>query len=123
MKANTWNCFIALLTAATVIHTTRSTNRVLHEKRTATPREWRQGGRVSADAILPIRIGLVQSNLDDAYEHLMDVSHPQSPNYGRHWKAEDVHEMYAPSSDAVDAVRAWLQDSGVPDVVHSENKV
>ena len=65
----------------------------------------------------------MQSNLDDAYEHLMDVSHPHSPNYGKHWKAEDVHAMYAPSAEAVQAVRGWLQDSGIEAVVHSENKV
>lgn len=65
----------------------------------------------------------MQSNLDDAYEHLMDVSHPQSPNYGKHWTAENVHTMYAPSSDAVEAVRDWLQGAGVDDVVHSDNKV
>lgn len=65
----------------------------------------------------------MQSNLDNAYEHLMDVSHPSSLNYGRHWSSEDVHAMYAPSSEAVDAVRGWLQDAGIEDVVHSENKV
>jgi tripeptidyl-peptidase-1 len=45
----------------------------LHEKRTAIPRLWSRGDRVERDAILPIRVGLTQSNLENAEEHLMDV--------------------------------------------------
>jgi tripeptidyl-peptidase-1 len=45
----------------------------LHEKRSSLPRFWERGSRVESDAILPVRIGLAQSNLDKAYEYLMDV--------------------------------------------------
>jgi tripeptidyl-peptidase-1 len=45
----------------------------LHEKRTSIPRLWARGNRVESDAILPIRIGLTQSNLENAEDHLMDV--------------------------------------------------
>lgn len=46
---------------------------VLHEKRVSIPRMWTRGEKVARDAILPVRIGLVQRNLEDGYEHLMDV--------------------------------------------------
>lgn len=51
-------------------------------------------------------------------------SHPDSANYGRHWTAEQVHEMYAPSEDSVQTVRNWLVESGVDDgaIIHSDNK-
>jgi tripeptidyl-peptidase I len=51
-------------------------------------------------------------------------SHPSSPNFGKHWTPEQVHSKFAPSEDAVEAVRAWLIDSGIDDdqVVHSDNK-
>ena len=45
----------------------------VHEKRTSVPRLWARGNRVENDAILPIRIGMTQSNLENAEDHLMDV--------------------------------------------------
>lgn len=45
----------------------------LHEKRSSSPRLWVRGERVDGDAILPIRIGLTQNNLEDGHIHLMDV--------------------------------------------------
>lgn len=46
---------------------------VLHEKREYTPRQWTKGDRLSSDAILPMRIGLKQSNLEHGHGMLMDV--------------------------------------------------
>jgi tripeptidyl-peptidase-1 len=45
----------------------------VHEKRSSIPRLWSRGNRVESDAILPIRIGLTQSNLENGEAHLMDV--------------------------------------------------
>jgi tripeptidyl-peptidase-1 len=45
----------------------------VHEKRSSIPRLWNRGSRVERDAILPIRIGLTQSNLESGEVHLMDV--------------------------------------------------
>ncbi|KAH7336258.1 putative Tripeptidyl-peptidase sed1 [Rhexocercosporidium sp. MPI-PUGE-AT-0058] len=68
----------------------------LHEKRSSLPRLWARGDRVDKNAILPVRIGLSQQNLEDSYAHLMEVSHPDSPNFGKHWTAEQVHDMRTP---------------------------
>lgn len=46
---------------------------VLHEKRSSLPRLWERGSRVESDAILPVRIGLTQNNLENGYQYLMDV--------------------------------------------------
>lgn len=46
--------------------------------------------------MLPMRIALAQSNLDKGEEWLMDVSHPTSEKYGKHWTAEDVANAFAP---------------------------
>lgn len=114
---------IAALFAGACISSPVSIHTV-HEKRATTPRLWRRGDRVDQEAILPIRIGLTQSNLEDAYDHLMEVSHPSSPNFGKHWTAQEVHDMYAPSKEAVHDVRAWLVASGInpQTIVHSDNK-
>ena len=45
----------------------------VHEKRSSIPRLWSRGNPVDGDAILPIRIGLTQSNLENGEAHLMDV--------------------------------------------------
>ena len=45
---------------------------VLHEKRDGLLKT-RRGAKVQRDAIVPVRIGLRQSNLEHAYSYLMDV--------------------------------------------------
>lgn len=97
---------------------------VVHEKRTILHQRWTQGRRVNSGSILPMRIGLVQSNIDSAHEQLMDVAHPASPNYGKHWTAEQVVEHFQPSSETVSAVRDWLVKSGVSErrITVSDNK-
>lgn len=51
-------------------------------------------------------------------------SDPLSPNYGKHWTAGQVHDMFAPSEASVARVRTWLEESGIARhrVVHSDNK-
>ena len=43
----------------------------------------------------------------------MDVSHPESPNFGKHWSAKQVAETFAPSQEALASVLEWLADSGI----------
>jgi len=45
----------------------------LHEKRIVHSKIWARGSRINGDDIVPVRIGLTQTNLDDSYAHLMDV--------------------------------------------------
>ncbi|KKY28894.1 putative protease s8 tripeptidyl peptidase [Phaeomoniella chlamydospora] len=96
----------------------------LHEKRSHTPSKWQKRARVEREAILPVRIGLTQTNLEEGHEYLMDVSHPNSSNFGKHWTAEQVHDAFAPTEEAIQLVREWLISSGIEDrrIIHSENK-
>lgn len=98
---------------------------VLHEKRSGhVHSSWMRGERVETDAIVPVRIGLKQNNLEHGAERLLAVSHPHSPEFGKHLSAEEVHDLFAPSGDAVEAVREWLVSAGVDTerIVHSDNK-
>jgi tripeptidyl-peptidase I len=88
-----------------------SSNLVLHEKRHAPLLSRRN--RVASDAIIPIRIGLRQSNLESGYGRLMEVSHPSSAKYGQHLSANGVHELFAPDEDSVQTFRHWLLSSGI----------
>lgn len=85
---------------------------VLHEKRALEPVDWVQTRRLEPDRVLPLRIGLSQSNIDKLEDILMSMSHPKSPDYGKHWSAGDVVEYFAPSAATVEAVREWLTSFG-----------
>jgi tripeptidyl-peptidase I len=45
---------------------------VLHEER-QTPSDWVKVARIESTAILPMRIGLTQSNLEKGHDFLMEV--------------------------------------------------
>lgn len=72
---------------------------VVHEKRDTQATKWsRSTVKLPRDAIIPISIGLTQRNLKKGYEVLMDVSHPDSPNYGKHWSHQKVPIKLLPLS-------------------------
>lgn len=83
---------------------------VLHERRSDPNLNFRK--RVNGDAILPIHIALAQSNVDDGYGHLLDISDPRSEAYGRHWTTEEIHARFAPSDAAREGVLSWLHEQG-----------
>lgn len=100
-----------------------SLSHVLHEKRNVPLSGYKE--RIDGDAIIPVRVGLKQSNLHTGYERLMDVSHPSSANYGKHLTKEEVHSIFAPAEETVNAVKSWLLSSGVIDdssIIEYENK-
>lgn len=100
-----------------------SLSHVLHEKRDVPLPNIKQ--RIDGDSIIPVRIGLRQSNLHTGYERLMEVSHPSSENYGKHLTKEEVYAIFAPAEETVDAVKNWLFGSGLfsdSEILHYENK-
>jgi len=103
---------LGLLTLAIAAPTT-STRHVVHERRDKLPNNWKKSSPLQGDVVVPMRIALTQSNLDKAHEFLIDVSHPDSPNYGKHWNAKQVAETFAPSDDSVRSVLQWLAESGI----------
>lgn len=119
---------VALLVALDVVaaapNSKRFLNQAPHEQRARIPSGWTQHtgalARRSGDGPLldkksfsiPLRIHLAQRNMDRAEDMLMDVSHPESPNYGKHWTSAEVMDMFAPSTEAVRDVFEWLQDAG-----------
>jgi tripeptidyl-peptidase-1 len=46
---------------------------VVHEKRETVHPRWTKRDRVPRHKMLPMRIGLMQTNLEKAYDHLLDV--------------------------------------------------
>ncbi len=68
-----------------------STRYVVHEKR-GNEASWSEVSHTKPDKriTLPVRIGLKQTNLDQGHDILMDIAHPDSKNYGKHWNAQQV---------------------------------
>ncbi|KAK4501576.1 hypothetical protein PRZ48_007385 [Zasmidium cellare] len=97
---------------------------IVHEERVGlSAGRYRQLSRVQGDAVVPVRIALTQSNIERGYEHLMQVSHPSSSSYGKHWTAQDVQDEFAPSDDAIDSVLNWLAQSGIEDPRTSHDRI
>ncbi|KAK4545784.1 hypothetical protein LTR36_002738 [Oleoguttula mirabilis] len=104
---------VAAALAATAIASPISTPHSLHEKRSEIPQGWTKRDVLDRRAILPMKVGLSQSNLDKGSQWLEEVSHPTSEKYGKHWTAKEVADAFAPSQDSVDAVKAWLASAGI----------
>lgn len=67
---------------------------VVHEKRGISS-HWthEEFARPDPQMILPIRIGLAQSNMDMLHDMLMDVSSPDSEAFAKHLNAEEVRKF------------------------------
>jgi len=74
----------SILTAAITAPIANSRRHVVHERRERLPAHWKRNAKLHGDSYLPMRIALTQSNLDKANEFLVDVSHLESPKYGKH---------------------------------------
>lgn len=40
-------------------------------------------------------------------------SRHDSPNYGKHYTLEQLTDLFAPAQESVDAIRSWLESSGI----------
>ncbi|KAL5374438.1 hypothetical protein DPSP01_011967 [Paraphaeosphaeria sporulosa] len=102
---------ILAIAASTATAIVISSDHVIHEKRATLGNFDR---RLEPHVRLPMRIGLKTNKVarDSAEKWLMDVSHPRSTRYGKHWTQEEVVAAFAPSKNTVDAVTDWLVESG-----------
>ena len=105
--------FLIFSVLAAIVGGVPSAKYIQHEKRSSLPHGWHKHERLPGSYRLPMRIALVQSNLHKGYNHLLDVSHPESPNYGKHWSAHQVAEAFAPKQETVDSVLEWLKSSDI----------
>ncbi|EPS39904.1 hypothetical protein H072_6208 [Dactylellina haptotyla CBS 200.50] len=100
--------YLVLLTLAGALATPLAKH-VIHEKRDIGNHAWIKRNPAGASSILPMRIGLVQRNLDHGHNLLMEM-------YAfmiKHLSEDEVFEMFAPSRDSERAVIEWLESSGI----------
>jgi tripeptidyl-peptidase-1 len=46
-------------------------------------------------------------------DHKPHSSDPDSKSYGQFYSAEDVHDLFAPAKERVNAVKTWLTKAGI----------
>jgi len=71
MRLSSLPVFFAL--AATTQGAALPSSHVVHERRTQPMQTWVKRDRLSPKAVLPMRVGLTQRNLERVDEYLMDV--------------------------------------------------
>lgn len=87
---------------------------VLHERQLSHwSRTWEKKSKVKKSALLPMRIGLRQLNLQDGHDLLMERSNPESPNFGKRMSPREVIDFFAPPRESVEIVRDWLVGGGI----------
>ncbi|EKD20175.1 uncharacterized protein L3040_004045 [Drepanopeziza brunnea f. sp. 'multigermtubi'] len=86
----------------------------LHERHLPSwEHQWSKKSRVPDTQILPVRIGLKQSNLEAGHDKLMEISTPGTETYGKHMTAEEIIEFFAPHQSSTEVVSEWLLSSGI----------
>jgi tripeptidyl-peptidase-1 len=98
----------SLLAAAIAAPAANTKRHVVHERRERLPAHWKRSAKLHGDSNMPMRIALTQNNLDRADEFLMDVAHPESPNYGKH---VCILNFISPSTDFVAVVKYLLMSA------------
>ncbi|GJJ08474.1 hypothetical protein Clacol_002692 [Clathrus columnatus] len=83
------------------------------EKRGVPLSDWAESHRPDPESVIPVHIGLKQSNTERLEEFLYSVAHPESARYGQHWTPEEVARTFAPTTETVKTVQNWLIDSGI----------
>lgn len=101
--------------SAVVLESSNPTANVRVEKENwnVAPERWARGARADPDAPLELIIAVKQTNGDELERVLLDVSDPDSPNYGNHLTADEVDRLVAPKSTDILAVLGWLHRNGV----------
>ncbi|KAK1981468.1 Pro-kumamolisin [Colletotrichum cereale] len=86
----------------------------LHERQASSvSRKWTKKQRLDDHVVLPVRMGLKQSSLEEGHDRLMDIANPNSPNYGKHMSPQQIIDFFAPEQSSVDIVVNWLVDCGI----------
>ena len=77
------------------------------------PEGWHSVGAPEASRPLSFRVAVTQPNEALFEQNLLDISTPSHPRYGRHMKREELKHMLRPATEASEAVKEWLEESGI----------
>ena len=109
-----------VLIAAVLISSSAAVTASLHvlERLPSTPRGWTQGDRPPAAIILSFRLAVRQHRAIEFEQHVVDISTPDHPHYGRHMTRDDIKSFLRPADSVTEAIVDWLQSFDVRDISH-----
>lgn len=67
-------------------------------------------------------IGIRQNNIKGLHDILLDISDPESSNYGHWLTKEQVDDYSRPAASDVAAVKAWLNTAGIAQISQPTNE-
>ncbi|KAJ4153563.1 hypothetical protein LMH87_010046 [Akanthomyces muscarius] len=85
----------------------------IFEKLTAPATGWVANGDAPAEAVLNMHIGLKQRDIKGLEEKLLDISDPNSSNYGKWLSKEGIEQYTTPSALTTNLVKLWLTAHGI----------
>lgn len=88
----------------------------------AVPTSWQSQGPADKDVLIKAQIGLRQSNMKGLEKKLLDISHPDSPNYGNWLSDDEIAQYTAPAAGHAEAVKAWLASAGIVEISQPSNE-
>jgi tripeptidyl-peptidase I len=111
---------VALLCVTLAVSASPSAPRVLMERHVDdTPLDmsaregWTMRARASPDTPMKLHFFVKQQNMDTLEQILLDVSNPDSENYGKHLSFDAVNQLSAPKVESIIQVVSYLQQHGV----------
>ncbi|KAJ5469324.1 Tripeptidyl-peptidase sed2 [Penicillium diatomitis] len=84
------------------------------DKLVAVPEGWRFSRTPRGDQPIKLQVALTQGDPAGFEQAVLDMSTPDHPNYGKHFKShEEVKRMLQPRGESVEAVHQWLEKAGI----------
>ncbi|KAM3437147.1 hypothetical protein NHJ13734_004794 [Beauveria thailandica] len=77
------------------------------------PQGWQVHSDAPADHKINMHIGLKEQNMDQLQKRLLEMSHPEHADYGKHMSKAEVDALTAPTQETVESVTSWLSSHGV----------
>ncbi|KAJ5683613.1 Peptidase S8/S53 subtilisin/kexin/sedolisin [Penicillium macrosclerotiorum] len=87
------------------------------ERLAAVPQGWHYSRTPRANQPIKLQIALAQGDVAGFEQAVLEMSTPEHPNYGQHFKTHDeMKRMLLPRADSVDSVYQWLAEAGINDI-------
>jgi len=84
-----------------------------HPRPAHIPKSWEVKDECQDQHPFILTLALKQMNTDALDGHVRAVSHPANKDtFHKYWSAEEVRSYFKPSTEALDAVTAWLEQHG-----------
>jgi tripeptidyl-peptidase-1 len=100
--------FICLALISTAVSGTPGLSFITHEKAKSVPAGFSLRGPAAPDTTLDLRIALRQNDVTGLEKVFLDISNPDSPQYGHHLSRQQVDAYVEPSADTLSKVNSWL---------------